>query len=238
MSKLASFSSQEHQFILAADELVSWYALDKCDWTEVENGLPGNIHLLLTFNPGQTTKPIKLPVSDAFHHVESELQYRNSISVLKLYRCISEHKTGKKPVTPPGKAATDVKGELPLLLDLGYNKDPEVLRRALVAARDFLGEQVTVVPFKPLLSPKSQTLVHQTTSQWSSWRVERGEIDGWEWDKVVMIGGGGLEAISRARMMLVVIRVCQVDTGKWLYDLFTPAFHEAQKAGLLKIAAV
>ena len=99
-------------------------------------------------------------------------------------------------MTPPGKAATDVKGELPLLLDLSYNKDPEVLRRALVAARDFLGEQVTVVPFKPLLSPKLQTLVHQTTSQWSSWRVERGEIDGWEWDKVVMIGGGGLEEVG------------------------------------------
>ena len=69
MSKLSCISSQEHQFILAADELVSWYAPDECDWTEVENGLPGNIHLLLTFNPGQTTKPIKLPVSDAFHHV-------------------------------------------------------------------------------------------------------------------------------------------------------------------------
>ena len=35
---------------------------------------------------------------------------------------------------------------------------------------------------------------------WSSWTVEQGEIDGLEWDKV--------EAISRARIMLVVIRVC------------------------------
>ena len=115
---------------------------------------------------------------------------------------------------------------------------PEGLGRALEAAREALGEGVTVMPCDYLLSSESKQVLRDTVSQWASWRVEEGEVDGWEWEKVVVVGLGELEEVSRARSMLAVVRVCQVDTLKWLYDLFTPAFHEVQKADLLKIAAV
>ena len=59
--------------VLAADELLGIYAPDMCDWTGVEDGLPEDAYLLLTFNPGWTTKPLKLPSSPAFHHVVGEL---------------------------------------------------------------------------------------------------------------------------------------------------------------------
>ena len=221
--------------LLVADELRGCWAPDRCDWRGVEDGLPEDSTLLLTYNPGTTTKPLKLPSSPSFHHVTSELSYRNTLSILQLHTCLAQHMTEAKPATPPGQGATDVRGEAPLLLDLGYSKEPEGLGRALEAAREALGEGVTVMPTKALLSPESLQVLRDTVSQWASWRVEEGNVDGWEWEKVVVVGLGELEEVSRARSMLAVVRVCQVEEYKWLYDWYTPGYREAQRAGLVRV---
>ena len=47
-----------------------------------------------------------------------------------------------------------------------------------------------------------------------------------------------LEEVSRARSMLAVVRVCQVEEYKWFYDLYTPGYKEAQRAGLVRVETV
>ena len=224
----------EHRIVLAADELVGWRAPDMCDWTEVENGLPENSNLLLTFNPGMTRKILKLSSSPTFHHVVSELNYRNTLAIHELHTCVSQHMSQAKPVILPGKPATDVRGELPLIIDLGFSKASEEVRRALVAAREALGEGVTVMRDKNFLSPESMQVLKVTISQWTSWRMEEGDDFGWEWDKVVVVGRGDQEEISRARCMLVVIRVCQVEERKEVYDWYSPGFQEAKRSRLVQ----
>ena len=231
----ASCQFPNHRVILAADELIGWLASDENDWRELDTDIPEMASLLLVLNPGTTHKPLLLP-TNSFLHIESELRYRSTRSIIELYNCVAENLTSEKPVTAQGNIATDIKGDLPTVIDLGHCSSQERLMNSILAAKDVLGQRA-VVTFEgsQYLSPQTIKTIEDTIRLWPGWEmVEGSQVTGSEWEMVLVVGRGVLECISRARIKLVVITMWEDEAKRHMYNRFKPGYAEAERKGLIQ----
>ena len=96
-------------------------------------------------------------------------------------------------------------------------------------------EYVTVIiDGNRILSDSITQLVRKETFGWKirSWT----EMMGAEADRVVHVGHGHLEAISRARLSLGILLCCQSEGSKRSYNFYTKGFRAAIEEGLVLVA--
>ena len=64
------------------------------------------------------------------------------------------------------------------------------------------------------------------------------EMIGAEADRVVYIGCGSLEPLSRARISLGILLCCQTERSRKYYNVIKPAFQTAIEEGLVLVATL
>ena len=146
-----------------------------------------------------------------------------------------------KENAPSGNPGTEVVGELPKLVvlgDLGELEEKEaanrikdginMLRKSFAAGES----EVTVIDDR---SGHSSLLAKQAEE--NNWTM-KGYFDmfGGEADRVVVVGGGNLEAVSRARISLGVLLCCNNDKGRGLYNNLVAGYCAAIEQGLIEVA--
>ena len=136
-------------------------------------------------------------------------------------------------------------GELPRLVplgDLGEEEEAaEKIRQGLKLMRGFMGtEDVTVIiDSNYYLSDNIAKLVREETEEAWGWKVRtESEIVGAEADRVVYIGFGRLEPVSRARLSLGILLCCQTEEGRRYYNAFNVGYRAAIEEGLVLVATL
>merc|ERR1719222_1858323 len=145
----------------------------------------------------------------------------------------------------PGNPGTEVVGELPRLVplgDLGEEEEAaEKIRQGLKLMRGFMGtEDVTVIiDPNPFLSDNIAKLVREETEEAWGWKMRTvSEMVGAEADRVVYIGCGLLEPVSRARLSLGILLCCQTEQSRRRYNLFNVGYRAAIEEGLVLVATL
>ena len=102
--------------------------------------------------------------------------------------------------------------------------------------RGFMGEEyvTVIIDGNRILSDSITQLVRKETFGWKirSWT----EMMGAEADRVVHVGHGHLEAISRARLSLGILLCCQSEESKRYFNFATKGFRAAIEEGLVLVA--
>ena len=126
--------------------------------------------------------------------------------------------------------------------DLGEEEEAaEKLREGLKLMRGFMGtEDVTVIiDENNLLSDNIAKLVREETEEAWGWKMRtHGEMTGAEADRVVYIGCGVLEPISRARLSLGILLCCQTERSRRNYNFFNVGYRAAIEEGLVLVATL
>merc|ERR1719222_445417 len=145
----------------------------------------------------------------------------------------------------PGNPGTEVVGELPRLVplgDLGEEEEAaEKIRQGLKLMRGFMGtEDVTVIiDPNPFLSDNIAKLVREETEEAWGWKMRTvSEMVGAEADRVVYIGCGSLEPISRARLSLGILLCCQTELSRRQYNMYSVGYRAAIEEGLVLVATL
>ena len=116
----------------------------------------------------------------------------------------------------------------------------EKIRQGLQLMRVFMGtEDVTIIiDDNRYLSDNIAHLVRDETEAWG-WQIRTGgEMIGAEADRVVYIGLGQLEAVSRARLALGILLCCQTELSKKIYNYFNNGYRAAMEEGLVLVATL
>ena len=102
--------------------------------------------------------------------------------------------------------------------------------------RGYMGEKdvTVVIDDNRFLSDSIRKTVEAEATGWKirTW----GEMVGAEADRVLYIGYGRLEAISRARLSLGILLCCQSEWSKRQYNGFNKGFRLAIEEGLVLVA--
>ena len=145
-----------------------------------------------------------------------------------------------KENAPSGNPGTEVVGELPKLVvlgDLGELEEKEaanrikdginMLRKSFAAGES----EVTVIDDR---SGHSSLLAKQAEE--NNWTMkDYFDMFGGEADRVVVVGIGHLEAVSRARISLGVLLCCS-DKRRRLYNDYVAGYRAAIEQGLVEVA--
>ena len=133
-----------------------------------------------------------------------------------------------------GQSATDVSGPVPLWADLG--QEAGRLGEAVDLVTGPMGGAVTVLYDVRDLSPASVEVLEKMAGEREGWQV-RSVMDytGAEEEKVVVVGSGQPEGISRARGMMGLVTVWETEEGKRGYELMRPGYVQAEKLGLVQL---
>ena len=171
-----------------------------------------------------------------------ETTYRSTKSISNLHSCLA---TAFKLKAPPGNPGTEVVGELPRLVplgDLGEEEEAaEKLREGLKMIKGFMGtEDVTVIiDGFSFLSDNIAKLVREETEEAWGWKMRTfSEMMGAEADRVVYIGCGQFEPISRARLSLGILLCCQTEESRSVYNFFNVGYRAAIEEGLVLVATL
>jgi hypothetical protein len=205
------------------DELPGCFApLDEQDshnWLALER-IPSEVFVVLLFNPGfYHGKSLLLPSSCLRLHLPTT--YRSTKSIINLHSCIA---TALKENAPSGNPGTEVVGELPKLVVLG---DLRKLEKEEVAARIRFGLNMV----KSFVAGKEQSdvtlidnsfglssLLAKQAEEFSRTMKRSAAMYGGEADRVVVVGFGSLEAISRSRLSLAVLLCCHDERNRIKYN--------------------
>ena len=233
----------DSQVIIALDELDANYAPvtqngEQFDWTLLSD-VPNSVRLVLVFNPGSIRQPLFLPSSPIFLQMESRLRYRATRNITALVNCMAE-RTGQG-LTMADDSATDLDGQLPILVDIGQLSDVSVLKTTLDKVKKQLSyedrNQVTVL-FDRFISISAQNEVNNFVAS-AGWKVSlAGDFTGWEDETIIFVGPGGLEPLSRAKLRLCIIlfwedQVSGINKAKKKYERYHPGFDQAVIDGLV-----
>ena len=136
-------------------------------------------------------------------------------------------------------------GELPRLVplgDLGEEEEAaEKIKQGLKLMREFMGEKdvTVIVDENPFLPDDIVKLVREETEEAWGWKMRTfGEMIGAEADRVVYIGYGNLEPVSRARLSLGILLCCKTEQSRQFYNYVKPAFEAAAEEGLVLVATL
>ena len=208
------------------------------DWTTGLELIPDQLTIILMFNPGlYQGRRLLLPPSCL--RLVLETTYRSTRSISNLHACLAD--AGKRNA-PPGNPGTEVVGMLPGMVPLGMSvgeeEDAEKIKEGLLLLRGFLGtEDVTIIIDTSISYKRLIKLVRKETEAWGWTMATLGEMTGAEADRVVYIGPGNLEAVSRARVGLGILYF----SGKndvMAYNRFIAGFHAAIEEGLVLVATL
>ena len=193
------------------------------------------------FNPG-TYIDHRLLLPTSCLRLVLETTYRSTKSITNLHSCLA---TARKRNAPPGNPGTEVVGELPRLVslgDLGVEEEAaEKIIQGLKLMRGFMGtEDVTVIiDSNRYLSDNIAKLVREETEEEWGWKVRTaGEMMGAEADRVVYIGCGLLEPVSRARLSLGILLCYQTERSRRLYNIRNVGYRAAIEKGLVLVATL
>ena len=146
--------------------------------------------------------------------------------------------------TPPGNPGTEVVGELPRLVplgDLGEEEEAaEKIKQGLKLMREFMGEEdvTVIIDDNRHLSDNIAKLVREETEAWG-WKMRTfDEMVGAEADRVVYIGCGDLEPLSRAKISLGILLCCQTEQSTKYYKGRKKGFQTAIEEGLVLVATL
>lgn len=235
----------KRKIIIMMDEAICSYAPEDKEqsgynWTGLEK-IPDQLTIILMFNPGRYGgRHLLLPPSCL--RLVLETTYRSTKSISNLHSCLA---TAINENSPPGHPGTEVVGELPRLVplgDLGEEEEAaEKIRLGLKLMRGFMGtEDVTVIiaDSNQLMSDNIAKLVREETEEFG-WPIRPWtEITGGEADRVVYIGFGQLEAVSRARLSLGILLCCQTELSRGIFNRYSVGYQAAIEQGLVMVATL
>ena len=166
--------------------------------------------------------------------------YRSTKSIINLHSCIA---TALKRNSPSGNPGTEVVGELPRLVVLG---DLRKLEEKEMAARIRFGLNM-VKSFVAGKEESEVTLIDDSGRSLSSLLAKQAEEFSWtmkntfamfggEADRVVVVGVGNLEAISRSRLSLAVLLCCHDEDDRRFFNRYAPGYKAAIEQGLVEVA--
>ena len=189
--------------IIMMDEAICSYAPEdkeqaSFNWTGLDK-IPDQLTLILMFNPGSYGgRHLLLPSSCL--QLGLETTYRSTKSIGNLYCCVA---STIKHNAPPGNPGTEVIGELPRMVVLGdlgkEEEEAEKIRHGLKLMRSSMGEEAVtvIIDDRRYLSDNIAALVRKEAGAWG-WTIwTMFDMIGAEADRVVYIGYGNLEPISR-----------------------------------------
>ena len=239
--KLASQSGGKPTLIMI-DEIKGYDAPEdkekaSLNWSALER-IPSEVFLLLLFNPGQYAgKTLSLPSSCLSLHLPTT--YRSTKSIINLHSCIAN--TLKKNA-PSGNPGTEVVGEVSRLVvlgDLGELEEAEAdarIRLGLNMLSNFVagkeGSEVTLIDNCSGLS----SLLAKQAEDYSWTMKDVTEMFGGEADRVVVVGCGELEAVSRARLILGILLCCSDVSSRKGYNYLATGYRAAIEQGLVEVA--
>ena len=121
--------------------------------------------------------------------------------------------------------------------DLGEEEEAaEKIKQGIELMKGFLGEEdvTVIIDANWFLSDSIRKTVEAEATGWKirTWL----EMFGAEADRVLYIGFGNLEAISRARLSLGILLCCQSEQSKLQYNKFIKGFRAAIEEGLALVA--
>ena len=127
--------------------------------------------------------------------------------------------------------------------DLGEEEEAaEKIRHGLKLMRGFMGtEDVTVIiDTNRVLSYGIAKLVRKETEEWGwHWPIRKwGVMMGAEADRVIHIGFGQLEAVSRARLSLGILLCCKTELSKSFYNIVNRGYQTAIEEGLVLVTTL
>ena len=151
------------------------------------------------FNPGSYSGHHLLLPSSCLQ-LGLETTYRSTKSIGNLYSCVA---STIKYNAPPGNPGTEVVGDLPRMVVLGdlgkEEEEAEKIRYGLKLMRSSMGEEAVtvIIDDRRYLPDNIAALVRKEAGAWG-WTIETMfDMIGAEADRVVYIGHGNLESISR-----------------------------------------
>ena len=235
----------KRKIIIMMDEAFCIYAPEDkqqagYNWTDLEK-IPDQMTIILMFNPGNYLgRHLLLPPSCL--RLVLETTYRSTKSISNLHSCLVNT---LKLDAPPGNPGTEVVGELPRLVplgDLGEEEEAaEKIKQGLKLMREFMGEKDVTVIIDPIhyLSDNIAKLVREETEEAWGWKMRTwDEMTGAEADRVVYIGSGNLEPLSRARISLGILFCCQTEPSRKRYNIAKMPSQAAIEEGLVLVATL
>ena len=208
------------------------------NWTALER-IPKQVFLVLLFNPGfYDGKHLRLPSSCLSLHLPTT--YRSTKGIINLHSCIA---TALERNAPSGNPGTEVEGELPKLVvlgDLGEVEEEEAaarIRFGFNMVQSFMAgsqkNEVTVIDDSYGLS----SLLAEQAKEYNWTMKDVYDMYGGEADRVVVVGRGHLEAVSRARLCLSILLCCNDEESRDRYNFNASGYRAAIEQGLVEVAA-
>ena len=175
----------------------------------------GEIRMILVMNPKSSKVPLTLPSS--FHHVTLATPYRSTINITSLARFIAQC---KDLVVPEGDFGSDVKGDKPLVIDIGRVSEDRALgfqciamEKATLFCQEHLGDNATILYDNHIPGLIRRIVKEQGKEEGGPWDCYHAvEFYGWEAERVVVVTDGDniMEMITRAKTYLRLIAdICQ-----------------------------
>ena len=198
------------------------------NWLSLER-IPSEVFVVLLFNPGAYDgKSLLLPSSCLRLHLATT--YRSTKSIINLHSCIT---SALKWNAPSGNPGTEVVGPLPKLVvlgDLGELEEEEKadrIRFGINLVKSFVAgkeeSEVTLIDNSGGLS----SLLAKQAEEFSWTMKDEFDMYGGEADRVVVVGNGTLESISRARVSLAVLLCCPGKYSRYWYNKYSAGYRAA-----------
>ena len=107
--------------------------------------------------------------------------------------------------------------------------------------REFMGEEdvTVIIDINFYLSDNIAKLVREETEEAWGWKMRTVvQMIGAEADRVVYIGCGQFEPVSRARLSLGILLCCQTELSRRDYNFFNVGYRAAIEEGLVLVATL
>ena len=226
----------EHQILLAIDEVVHYNITTRqMDWTKLH--VPETVSLALAFNITVINRygDTRLPCDPSFLNVSCGQIFRSTQSITEFMDFVMDK---MEKLNIPGKTATDVKGELPSIVDLGYVKNLTHLHDTLLHLKKMLdqeGRREVVLIYDIYTTSEAQKSMIKFAKE-AGWEASvHYEFFGVEADTVIYIGVGILEAFTRAKVRLCIVHMFDVEIGCVPYKGVKFVLREAHSKGLVNV---
>ena len=234
--------ARERPTIIMIDELAGFHAPEdkeqaSWDWTALKR-VPKEVFLVLLFNPGlYRGTPLLLPSSSLCLNLTI---YRSTKNITSLHSCIAK---ATKQSVPLGNPGTEVMGMLPRLVvlgNLGELEEEEVALRIryglnMVRRSFVVGEEeseVTVIDDDSGYS----SLLARLAEEYCWTMKDVSDMYGGEADRVVVVGEGHLESVSRARLCLGILLCCSDEESRSNYNFQAVGYQAAIEQGFVEVA--
>jgi hypothetical protein len=202
--------------------------------------LPENVRLLCCMNPTNDLPLLLTPCQPSFVTVNSEKQYRNTQTLIKLGNLLMT-KTGWG-MARNDEVATDVPGFPARLTRLGKLEEVETPRQVLLTEMAVMKEEGrkpgVILYHNGDISSEVKTTVEQEGAA-AGWQVrDIDDFKGSEEDNIIYLGPGYMECFTRAKLHLSVVLFWDPKSGnsgivKRGYGKFSEALQPAESLDLV-----